>query len=90
MESLVTVLQDELKTRRAQLWADYATQLKANLQKEIAALDGLNVLVEISIDPVTEDHARLPERYSLEWDLLERAATPITRDAIDPARGTAD
>lgn len=78
-------LRDELKNRRLQLWADYAVQLRANLYEEISSLEGLNVAVEITIDAVTEDDTRLPAPYSLEWDLLERAAATITADTIVPA-----
>lgn len=71
------ILRENLMTRRQQLWAEFAANLRSNLEVEIAALDGLNVPVEITIDAATEDHSRLPTPDTIEWALLERAATAV-------------
>ena len=71
------ILRENLMTRRQQLWAEFSAKLRSNLQAEIAALDGLNVPVEITIDAATEDYSRLPARDTIEWVLLERATTAV-------------
>lgn len=69
---------DDLRDRaEAQLLQDqtaYAETLRIALEHEIARLDGLAVPIDIMIDAVGEEDIPYAP-YSLEWNLLERAAT---------------
>lgn len=70
-------LRDQLAARRRREWAVYAAALTERLEQAAAALPGLDVPVEISIDSVTEEYEIPFEYTSLEWKLLEQAATEI-------------
>lgn len=65
------VLRDHLTAQRLKDWAAYGAALQERLNGATADLD---VPVEISIDPVSEEYELTCERGSLEWTLLEQAA----------------
>ncbi|MFJ4167855.1 hypothetical protein ACIPY5_20065 [Microbacterium sp. NPDC089698] len=70
-------LRAELTKRRLAEWAEYGEALRVQLDRAIAAMPGLNVPVKISIDTTTERYGSPYDRYSLEWLLLEQAASRI-------------
>lgn len=70
-------LRDELAKRRLAVWAEYGEALRVQLDRAVAALPGLNVPIEISVDATTEEYEIGHDYYSLEWRLLEEAASRI-------------
>jgi hypothetical protein len=65
-----------LKAQQLQERTAYAAELTVRLERAVAALPGLAVPVEISIDPTSDESEIIHEKhpYSLEWTLLEEAA----------------